>query len=140
MKKNFEGVRAKLQDRASFRYPTDAEKREQYVQDELNKIYYYSPKYEEARAIIEANALILFPVDKTVIVAGQDKNFEPRKQYVLDELAKLMAKLPTMEALKLMFYQEALVKYPNFTIDKETGERKPFDAAKDWMLKRMRTV
>jgi hypothetical protein len=136
MRKNFEGVRAKLQERAFRLYPHEHEKQKEYIQAELNKICYYDPKYEKAKAIIEANAMILHP-DKevTVIINGKVQN--AREQYILDELAKLMRQVPNPDDMKKIFFEEAVAKYPNFKIDPETGKKKAFEP-EDFIIKRMR--
>ena len=138
MKKNFEGVKAKLRERASAHFPHDIKAQDEYVQGELNKICYYDPKYEKAKEIIEANAVIKYPDSKLVIVVG-DVKLNAREQYVLDELAKFMAQLPRVDAMKDRFFKEAVLKYPNYKIDAETGKKAPFEP-EDFMQKRMNPI
>lgn len=138
MRKNFEGVRAKLRERAFRLYPHELEKQKEYIQAELNKICYYDPKYEKAKAIIEANAEIVHPDSEiTVIIDGKVQN--AREQYILDELAELMIQVPNPDDMKKIFFAEAVEKYPNFKIDKETGKKKAFEP-EDFIIKRMRPV
>jgi len=138
MKKNFEGVRAKLRGRASALFPQNIKEQDKYVQGELDKISYYDPKYEKAKEIIEANAVIKYPDSKLVIVIDGEK-LNARERYVLDELAKLMAQLPRVEAMKDKFFKEAVLKYPNYKIDSDTGKKVPFEP-EDLIIKRMRPV